>query len=72
MRSDISNLHHFDPYFSDTPRAFACDHCTYFKGVVYRAAIRQQLTGDEELVVRSNNMVGGPRSLESIALAEKE
>lgn len=70
--SDTSNLHHSVPHLSDAPRDFACDHCTYFKGVVYRAAIRQQLTGDEELVVRSNNMVSGPRSLESIALAEEE
>lgn len=71
MRPDERNPYPSEPHFKDTARACACDHCSYFKGIVYRIAVRQQLTGDEELAVRNKNLAAGPRSLESVALAEE-
>lgn len=71
MRADMNKLHLKDAHFRDANQACACDHCTYFKGIVYRSAIRQQLTGADELAVRKNNLAMGPRSLESIALREE-
>ncbi|KAH6613871.1 hypothetical protein C7974DRAFT_66085 [Boeremia exigua] len=58
-------------HFDDQDRASPCDHCLYFKGIVHRCAVRQNLTGEDEQVTRRNNLMQGPRSLESIALAEE-
>ncbi len=60
-----------DVHFADAQRTEACDHCTYFKGIVYRVAVHQDIKGDERLVMRSNNMRTGPQSLESVALKEE-
>lgn len=56
-------------HFTSSDRAAACDHCTFFKGIVHRSHAQRRL-GDDTLTTRSNNMLEEPRSLESIALQE--
>lgn len=70
-RPDTHRHHALGPHFTHNDQSRVCDHCTYFKGIVYRSAARQHLTGDGELVTRYNNTASGPRSLESIAKEEE-
>lgn len=69
--SNNTDAYLHDPHFKLNEQVPACDHCTYFKGIVYRVAVRYGLTGENEVTVRQNNMASRPRSLESIALVEE-
>ncbi|KAF2627214.1 hypothetical protein BU25DRAFT_469657 [Macroventuria anomochaeta] len=71
MRPEAYRHHPNDPHFIHTERVPACDHCIYFKGIVYRSLARQHLTSDDLLVTRYDKMANEPRSLQSVALKEE-
>lgn len=58
-----------NPQFPGSVRAAACDHCTFFKGIVCPCHAQRHF-GDDTLTMRYNNMSQGLRSLESNALQE--
>jgi hypothetical protein len=57
-------------HFTPTSRTPSCDHCTYFKGTVYRS-LHPPTDPDQLLLTRHNNLAQGPRSLLNIALLEE-
>ena len=71
MRSDLDRDHFLEPHFNQTEQVAACDHCIYFRGIVCRSTIKQNLTDDDEIITRYNNMADGPRSLLSVAIEEE-
>lgn len=70
-RPDVGRHCPHDAHFTHAGRVPGCNHCTYFKGIVYHSISRRQLSGDDEATVRHDNMTKQPRSLLSVALEEE-
>lgn len=71
VRPDFHRHRLLDPRFTHTDRFPALDHCTSFEHIVFRSAIGQHLSVDDDLVTRYNNMAGAPRSLPGAALGKE-
>ncbi|KAJ4379560.1 hypothetical protein N0V86_004741 [Didymella sp. IMI 355093] len=70
MHPDANQFHPQTPHFTNTERTTACDHCMYFKGLVYRSHVQSHLIGHDRAVMRYNNMSEGLQSLKSMAAQE--